>query len=84
VKQVSISAGNRGVLSGIGDGSYNLFFAFFDEYQQIIARQRFETTLNFYTSPTERGIQYEKYNVTLTPVAGGNARTTTVPERDFP
>jgi hypothetical protein len=84
VKEIFISAGSEGDLVGIGDGSYTLFFAFFDENRKVVARQRFDNTLNFTSSPSGRGIQYSTYKVTLHPVAGGNARTFSVDESDFP
>jgi hypothetical protein len=75
------------VITGVPDGSYELYFTVgedWDAQQATFTRKRrlsrFDDPLTFTTTETT----YSGWSVTLHPVTGGTATTETVPEDQFP
>jgi hypothetical protein len=78
-------------LKGIADGTYYLYFAVgqkWDDreatFSQQVSRFRFEKPLRFRTATTAGAIQYSVIHVTLYAVPGGNAPTVPVEGGKFP
>lgn len=82
-----IRDGDTFTMQSIRDGGFNLYFIHgmnWDPDAKIFTqnprRSRFTETLDFVTTNT----QYTTFRVTLYGVAGGNARTQSVSEQNFP
>lgn len=78
------------MLEGITDGSYQVLFVLGNRWnprtQSFTQNKRFakfDKFLNYTTMQLSDGIQYRAFEITLNPVAGGNARTSRVNEREF-
>jgi hypothetical protein len=91
VLSVSIQAQQTYVISGIRDGSYNLFFELGNDWNDQSGsfnldseRTRFQDPFVFHTVPIAGGLQYQTFTVTFQPVAGGTAVTVPVPPDQFP
>ncbi|WP_422774448.1 hypothetical protein ACN28C_17230 [Plantactinospora sp. WMMC1484] len=84
---VYVRAKGKHTVSSIKDGTYRIYMTGgkdWDGKAKAFSRncnfQRFEDTFRFSTTST----QYTIWTITLTPVAGGNARTSEVDPGDFP
>jgi hypothetical protein len=91
VLSVSIQAQQTYEIDSIRDGTYNLFFEIGDDWNDSAGtfnvegtQERFDDPFSFQTTPVAGGLQYQTYTVTLQPVAGGTASTSTVPQAQFP
>jgi hypothetical protein len=84
---VYVQADDSFTLTGIRDGTYDLYFSLGEdwdseqaEFTRRVRRSRFEESFSFRTTATT----YTGWTVTLHPVAGGTAETEPVPEDEFP
>lgn len=91
VGSIYVAGGANAVLSGVPDGTFELFFTSgtdWDEAARAFTRsctfERFESPAVFSTAEIAGGIEYTVYSATLQPVAGGTARTSPVPPESFP
>jgi hypothetical protein len=78
-------------ITGIRDGSYQLFFSLGEDWNQPSAEFtrrasyfRFEDPLPYDTVPMATGTQYTVWEVTLHPIVGGTADTEQISEEEFP
>ncbi len=78
-------------ITGIRDGSYQLFFSLGEDWNQPSAEFtrrasyfRFEDPLPYETIPSATGSRYTAWEVTLHPVVGGTAETEQIGEDEFP
>jgi hypothetical protein len=76
---------------GIQDGIYEIFFTTgtdWDSQNRDFTRdralQRFDQTFNFTTTRTETELRWTTGKITLNPVVGGNASTSSVDPKDYP
>jgi hypothetical protein len=90
VYEVYIQVGDNYTIRHISDGVYRLAFEFgsnWDTTQKTFLVDRsaesFDDTFNFETSDLTSSIQYTTFNVTLNPVADGNATTSTLDPSEF-
>jgi len=91
VFSVSIQAQQSYQISGLRDGTYNLFFELGHDWNDQGANfnldssmTRFQDPFVFQTVAVPGALQYDTFTVTLQPVAGGNAATAPVPAGQFP
>lgn len=91
VFSVSIQAQQTYEIDSIRDGTYNLFFALGNDWNDAsssfnlnASQERFDDPFPFQTTPIAGGLQYQTYTVSLQPVAGGTATTSPVPAGQFP
>jgi hypothetical protein len=91
VFSVSIQAQQTYEIDSIRDGTYNLFFEIGNDWNDSAgtfnldgSRERFDDPFSFQTTPVAGGLQYQTYTVTLQPVAGGTASTSSVGADQFP
>jgi hypothetical protein len=84
---VYVRAKGKHTVSSIKDGTYRIYMTGgkdWDGRAKAFSRncnfQRFEDTFKFTTTSS----QYTIWTITLTPVAGGNARTSEVDPNSFP
>jgi hypothetical protein len=86
-----ITAGARGDIGRIPDGSYKLLFAFGkslvlgseDKLASTTGCCRFDSPMVFVTVRDGTGVVYKTVSVTLNPVANGNAQTSPVSQAEF-
>jgi len=88
---VYIQSNDSFTISGLRDGSYQLYFSLGEDWDASSARFtrraeffRFEELLPFATTATEQGQQYTIFQVTLHAVTGGTAPVESLPEGKFP
>ena len=81
-----IDSNNEYTIVGIPDGSYNLFFSLGKNWDATDNKfitcksfSKFDEAFSFATTNT----QYTTFEVTLNPIPGGTASTTSVNENDF-
>lgn len=86
VAEFYILANNNYTVYGIPDGNFNLFFSLGKNWSDSEGKfitcksfTKFDDPFNFVTTDT----QYSTFEVTLNPVAGGTASTTSVDESEF-
>lgn len=91
VAAVYISGGDFFNLTGIDDGSYELYFrqgkswnATTGKFDRNATNSRMEEPLTFETQKTPEGVRYTWGQVTLEEVPDGNAIVVPVSEEDFP
>ncbi len=91
VYSVYVRKGSKYTVTGIRDGTYEIFFttgADWDSQNQNFTRdrtfQRFDQTMTFTTTTTATERRWSTWNITLYPVVGGNANTSTVNPNDYP
>jgi hypothetical protein len=91
VGSIYVERGANAALSGVPDGTFELFFTSgtdWDETAGAFSRsctfERFESPAVFSTVETAGGIEYTVYSATLQPVPGGTARASPVPPESFP
>ena len=87
---VYIQASTVGTISSIGSGNYTLKFSLGSEYAKDSGKflysqsfSKFDEILDFSVSRTNDGIRWMDYEVTLNPVVGGTARTSSISAADF-
>ena len=85
-----VGAHQKSVVSGISDGTYRLLFAFGDRIYAGTDRffasrgfAKFESPMVFTTSSTEEAMYWDRLSVTLHPVFAGNARTSSISQKEF-
>jgi hypothetical protein len=91
LSEVYIRQGDHVNLTGIDDGSYDLYFRIGESWNSSAARfdinassSRMEGPLVFETLQTPEGVKYTWGQVTLNAVSGGNVDMVDVTEEDFP
>ena len=87
---VYVQANHNVTISGISPCSCTLKFSTGTDWEQrahkFLRNQsfaQFNNPLNFREIRTASGVKWMNYTVTLNPVLNGNARTTTISERNF-
>ncbi|MDD3427556.1 MAG: zinc ribbon domain-containing protein [Caldisericia bacterium] len=87
---VYIKANSKYTISGISDGTYFLLFAHgadWDSENQVFRRNfstsRFDELFDFITTEDYQYVYYSEFEVTLHPVAGGTAETSSVDLAQF-
>jgi hypothetical protein len=88
---VYIQSNDRFTITGLRDGTYQLYFSLGEDWDADSARFtrraeffRFEELLTFATTATAEGQQYTIFQVTLHTVTGGTAPVESLPEGQFP
>jgi hypothetical protein len=91
VVSVYVRKNKKYKVTGIGDGSYNVFFTGGDDWDGKARRfarkcafQQFDDKLAFRTTRTATEIRWSTWSITLQPVLGGTARTSDVDPGDYP
>lgn len=91
VYSVAVCKGAQYTVSGIQDGTYEMFFttgADWDSQSRTFTRdptfQRFDDPLTFTTTRTATGTQWSTWTITLHGVSGGTAKTSPVNRNDYP
>jgi hypothetical protein len=91
VISVYVRRGKKYKVTGIGDGSYKVFYvrgADWDGKARWFARdcefQQFDDPLKFRTINSATEIRWDNWEITLHPVAGGRASTSDVDPNDIP
>lgn len=87
VKTAYVRASRSFNITGIRDGTYRLYYSKGEAFDRATKRytrnatyQRFDTTIEFTSTPT----QYSTWEVTLYGVVGGNVGTESVDPSNFP
>jgi hypothetical protein len=82
-KTLYIPANSNGVINGICNGRYYLYYELGNQWDPSSNSFKDETSLKKFDDPLDfKGDNY--YEATLNPVTGGNAQTSNVDEEDFP
>ena len=91
VVAVYVQGNGTSTITGIEDGTYDLYFSLGEDWDGASARFtrrasyfRFEESLAFVTTPIAGRQSYTVFEVTLQAVAGGTAEIESVPEDEFP
>jgi len=84
---VFVRANSSATVDDVSDGTYGVYLmtgADWDQARQSFTRncgyQKFDQSLDYTTTAT----QYTTYNITLTPVVGGNVSVSNISPADFP
>ena len=87
---VYIQASSDGTISGIEEGDYILKFSLGMDYDKNGGRflnsqsySKFDDILDFQEYRTDEGIKWKEFEVTLNPIIGGNAQTSSISALDF-
>jgi ribosomal protein L37AE/L43A len=85
-----IAARQKAMISAIPDGAYQLIFAFgdrlylgTDRFHSPHGFSKFVRQLTFETKSTEDAIYWSQLSVTLHPVFAGNAKTSSISQKEF-
>jgi hypothetical protein len=88
---VYVRASGEYTLSGIRDGTYEVYLATGEDWDGAAKSftrscdySKFDDPFPFTTKAVSGGTQYTIWSITLTPVVGGNARTSDVDPGSFP
>lgn len=88
---VFVRKGKKTTVKGVPNGNYVVYFAGGKEWDTDTRSfggncsfAKFEDKLKFTTKRMSGGISYSRWQLTLQPVIGGNARTSDVDPDDFP
>ncbi|MCK2215706.1 hypothetical protein MF672_018190 [Actinomadura sp. ATCC 31491] len=88
---IYVRAHSSASIKDVRDGTYRIYFTTGYRYSTSSHRftraatyQRFDDRLRYSTVRTSTQIRYKIYTLTLNPVRGGNARTSSVNPKNFP